>query len=81
MSKTQEKRARRKAEQQAFIKERRVSEIAMLENNYELGLKLIEANKEKIDEDQLKFFENEALKQRKFIDDLKAEWGLDASGS
>ena len=77
LSKTKAKRARRLAEQQAFLAERRAMQISMLEQNYALGVKLFEDNKEKLSEDDLKLIETEMAKQREVIDKAKAEWGID----
>lgn len=79
MSKTQEKRARRAAEREAFLAERRAKQIAMLEQNYLLGVKIMEDNKEKMSEEELKFLETEMVNQRAFIDNIKKEWGIDVT--
>jgi hypothetical protein len=76
MSKTQEKRARRLAEQQAFIKARRQQELVLLEMQFQRGLELYEANKDKMSEEEIEIMERE---KQKFLDTLaefKKENGL-----
>jgi len=76
MSKTQEKRARVKAEQQEFIKQRRLQELKVLEAQFQLGLKLYEENKEKLSAEEIEQMEAE---KQKFMDTLfqfKKEHGL-----
>jgi hypothetical protein len=76
MSKRQEKIALRKAEQQEFIKQRRLQELAMLEAQFKYGLELYEANKEKLSEEEIAKMEEE---KQKFMDTLyqfKKEHGL-----
>lgn len=76
MSKTQDKRAQRKAEQQAFIKARRQQELVLLEMQFQRGLELYEENKDKMSEEEIEIMERE--KQR-FLDTLaefKKENGL-----
>jgi hypothetical protein len=77
MSKRQEKIARNKAEQQAFIKERRKLELAWLENNFELGKKMYEDNKDKMTEQEVEFVEKEMAGQIEFIANFKKEWNLE----
>ena len=52
MSKRQEKIAKNKAEQQAFLKERRSLQLRAFENNFEVGLKMYEENKDKLTPEQ-----------------------------
>jgi hypothetical protein len=76
MSKTQEKRERVKAEQQEFIKQRRLQELKVLEAQFELGLKLYEENKDKLSAEEIEQMEAE---KQKFMDTLfqfKKEHGL-----
>lgn len=77
MSKTQEKRARRLAEQQEFIKQRRQQELVLLEMQFQRGVELYEANKDKMSEEEIAIMETE---KQKFLDTLaqfKKENGLD----
>lgn len=76
MSKRQEKIAARREEQQAFIAERRAKQIAMLEQNYLNGSKMLED--ENITEEQKSTLETELKNQRQFIDKIKTDWGFDA---
>jgi hypothetical protein len=76
MSKTQDKRAQRIAEQKAFIKQRRLQELLALEAQFNYGLKLYEENKDKLSAEEIE--QMEAEKQR-FMDSLftfKKEHGL-----
>lgn len=79
MSKTQEKRARRLAEQQAFLAEKWAKQAAVLEDNYALGVKLFEDNKEKLSEDERLIIEKEMATQREFIDKFKHDRGIDVT--
>lgn len=76
MSKTQDKRAARIAEQKAFIKQRRLQELLALEAQFNYGLKLYEENKDKLSEEEIEQMEAE---KKKFMDSLftfKKEHGL-----
>lgn len=76
MSKRQEKIALRKAEQQAFIKQRRLQQLKLLEMQFQRGVELYEENKDKLSEDDVKLLEEE---KQKFMDALykfKEENGL-----
>jgi hypothetical protein len=76
MSKTQDKKAARIAEQKAFIKQRRLQELLALEAQFNYGLKLYEENKDKLSEEEIEQMEAE---KKKFMDSLftfKKEHGL-----
>jgi hypothetical protein len=76
MSKTQDKRAARIAEQKAFIKQRRLQELKVLEAQFNLGLELYEKTKEKLSAEEIEQMEAE---KQKFMDSLfkfKKEHGL-----
>ena len=73
MSKTQEKRARRKAEQQAFIAERRAQQLAMLEQAYLVGLKIYEDNKDKLSPEDIEAVEKMKEEQLAAIEKLRLE--------
>ena len=79
MSKTQEKRARRLAEQQAFLAEKWAKQTAVLEQNYADGLELFEKHKDKLSEDDRLVIEKEMATQREFIDKFKTERGIDVT--
>jgi hypothetical protein len=76
MSKTQDKRAARKAEAEEFVKQRREAQITMFENNFEVGLRFYQDNKDKMSEDEQLLIEQEIEKNRKLIDDFKAKWSV-----
>jgi hypothetical protein len=75
MSKTQEKRARRAAERDAFIKERRQVQLAVFESNFNVGLEFFENNKDKMSPEEISQIEGEIEKNRKLIDEWKEQWG------
>lgn len=75
MSKTQEKRARRAAERDAFIKERRQVQLAVFESNFNVGMEFFEANKDKMSPEEITQIEEEIEKNRKLIDEWKEQWG------
>ncbi len=76
MSKTQEKRARVKAEQQEFIKQRRLQELKVLEAQFQLGLKLYEENKEKLSAEEIEQMEAEKARFMDTLFQFKKEHGL-----
>lgn len=73
MSKTQEKRARRKAEQQAFLRERKEMQLAMFEQAFDTGLRIYEANKEKLSAQEVEVIEKDIEANRALIDKLRRE--------
>jgi hypothetical protein len=76
MSKTQDKRAARKAEAEEFVKQRREAQITMFENNFEVGLRFYQDNKDKMSEDEQLLIEQEIEKNRKLIDEFRAKWNV-----
>jgi len=76
MSKTQEKRAQRKAEAEAFVKQRRESQIAMFEHNFEVGMRFYLDNKDKMSEEEQSLIEAEIDKNRKIIEEFKEKWNV-----
>ena len=70
MSKTQEKRAQRLSEQQAFIRERRKRQLQILEQNYQIGVKLYEAQKDSITPEEVEQIEKMMAEQREALDRL-----------
>ena len=70
MSKTQEKRAQRLSEQQAFIRERRKRQLQILEQNYQIGVKLYEAQKDSITPEEVEQIEKMMTEQRAALDKL-----------
>ena len=77
MSKTQEKRALRKAESAAFMKEKRTYQVQYLEANFNVGVQLYEVNKGKLSEDEKTLIESEMSKQRELLDNLKKEYEIE----
>ena len=75
MSKRQEKIEQRRAEQHAFVKERRKYQVAMLEHAYNVGLKLYEDNKDKLSEEEIAKIESMKAEQLATLEKLKAEIG------
>lgn len=73
MSKTQEKRARRIAEQQEFLRARRIVQLAMFEQALEAGLAVYENNKEKLSADDISKIEAQLEENRQLVDRLRSE--------
>jgi hypothetical protein len=48
----------------------------MFENNFEVGLRFYQDNKDKMSEDEQLLIEQEIEKNRKLIDDFKAKWNV-----
>jgi hypothetical protein len=71
MSKTQEKRAARKAEQQAFIRARREMQIAQWENNLEIGERIYSENKEKLSQEEIEILDKQLTQNRELLAKLK----------
>jgi hypothetical protein len=76
MSKTQEKRAQRLAESEAFVLEKRRYQLQYLEANFNVGVQMYEANKDKISEEEQTAIEAEMVKQREWLDTLKEKVGI-----
>ena len=76
LSKTQEKRAQRKAEAEAFVRERRKSQITMFEHNFDTGMRFYMENKEKMSEEEQALIEAEIDKNRKLIEEFKEKWNV-----
>lgn len=76
LSKTQEKRAQRKAEAEAFVKERRQSQIAMFEHNFDVGMRFYLDNKDKMSEEEQALIEAEIEKNRKIVAEFKEKWNV-----
>ena len=73
MSKTQEKRARRKAEQQEFLMARKTLQLAMFEQALEAGLAVYENNKDKLSEDDIAKIEAQLKENKQLIAKLREE--------
>lgn len=76
MSKRQEKIAQRQEEQAAFIKQRRLQQLALLEMQFKRGVELYEENKDKLSEDEVKLLEEEKQKFMDTLYEFKKEHGL-----
>jgi hypothetical protein len=75
MSKTQDKKAARQAEADAFVKERREVQLAVFERNFKVGLEMYEQNKDSIPEKERLIIEEEIERNRALIDEWKEKWG------
>jgi len=73
MSKTQDKRAQRKEEQQAFIAERRQLQLALFKANFDVGMQLYEANKDKMSPEEIALVEEEIKKNRELLEKVERE--------
>lgn len=73
MSKTQDKRAQRKAEQQAFLRERREMQLNMFEQAFNTGLRIFEENREKLSSEEIEVIEKDIEENRALIDRLRRE--------
>jgi hypothetical protein len=73
MSKRQEKIEARKAEQQAFIAERRKMQLAIFQANFDVGMQLYEANKDKMSPEEIELVEIEIKRNKELLDKLKEE--------
>jgi len=71
VSKTQDKRARRKEEARIFVAARLSQNLAMFEQNFEAGVQMYEANKDKLSEEERTEIEAQMALNRKLIDELK----------
>jgi hypothetical protein len=73
MSKRQEKIAVKQAEAAAFVNERRAMQVALFEQNFETGLRIYEANKDKLSEEEAAMLEVEIERNRTLIEKLKSD--------
>jgi len=74
MSKTSEKRAARIAEAAAFVKQRREMTLEMFEQNFQIGLKIYEDNKDKMSSEEIELLEKEIESARAAVEEYKAKW-------
>ena len=70
MSKSQDKRQERIQEAAAFVAERRKIQLAMLEQNYDMGVKLFLDQKENLSPEEVEKIEAMMVEQRKSLDEL-----------
>jgi hypothetical protein len=73
MSKTQDKRAQRKAEQQEFLLVRKAMQLAMFEQALEAGLAVYENNKDKLSEEDIAKIEAQLEENKQLIEKLRSE--------
>ena len=76
MSKTQDKRAQRKAEAAAFVKQRRLQELKVLEAQFAYGLKLYEEGKDKLSAEEIEQMEEARKTFEESLFQFKKEHGL-----
>lgn len=70
MSKTQDKRAERLSEAQAFVIERRKLQLNVLEQNYAIGVKLYQDQKDTLSPSEIEQIEAMMAEQREALDRL-----------
>jgi hypothetical protein len=76
LSKTQQKRAQRKAEAEAFVQERRKTQISLFEQNFDTGMRFYLDNKDKMSEEEQALIEVEIEKNRKLVEEFKEKWNV-----
>ena len=76
LSKTQQKRAQRQAEADAFVKERRKTQISIFEQNFDTGMRFYLENKDKMSEEEQALIEVEIEKNRKVVEEFKEKWNV-----
>jgi hypothetical protein len=76
MSKTQEKKEQNIAAAAKFLNERHQVQMAVFESNFEAGVQVYLANKEKMSPEEIELVEKEMAGAQELIDKLKVEWGL-----
>lgn len=78
MSKRQDKIEERRKEQQEFLNARKVQQVAMLEQAYQIGAHLYESNKDKLSPEEIEQIEGMKAEQLATIEKLKNEVNQDA---
>jgi pantothenate kinase-related protein Tda10 len=76
LSKNQEKRIQRQAEADAFVKERRKTQISIFEQNFDTGMRFYLENKDKMSEEEQALIEIEIEKNRKVVEEFKEKWNV-----
>ena len=76
MSKTQEKRALRKAESEAFLRERRMNQLAQFEANLSAGKQILDANREKLSPEEITILEGQLAENKDLLEKMRLEWNL-----
>lgn len=70
MSRTQDKRTQRALDAQDFVAERRRLQLQMLEQNYEVGVKLYQDQKDTLSPSEIEQIEGMMAEQRAALDKL-----------
>lgn len=78
MSKTQDKKAARKAEAEAFVRARRQAQLQMFEHAFEVGLRMFEENKDKMSPEEIEVIEKMKADQLDTLERLKREANQDS---
>jgi hypothetical protein len=73
MSNTQNKRQERAREAATFVAERRKIQLAMLEQNYEMGVRLFLDQKEKLSPEEVEQIEAMMVEQRQSLDAIREQ--------
>ena len=74
MSKTQEKRAQRLAQAADFVKQRRELTLALFEQNFDIGMKIYQDNKDTMSVEDIALLEAEIESARKAMQEYKEKW-------
>ena len=78
MSKTQDKKKSRIAEAAQFVKERRTIQYHLIKSNFDVGVSMYNANKEKLSAEEDTLLQEEMVKQRELIEKFKEDFGIEA---
>lgn len=73
MSKRQEKIKQKIAERAEFISERRKTQLAVFESNFESGLRMFENNKDKLTPEQTAVLDKQMEENRELLEKLRDE--------
>jgi len=77
MSKTQEKKAARLQEAAEFVGVRRTIQYQILLSNFNVGVRMFEANKEKLSQEERDLLQVEMEKQWALLEQIKKDFGVD----
>lgn len=78
MSKRQEKIAQKQQEAKAFIAARRAIQVGIFEQNFEAGLRIYEAQKPNLSQEEIDAIEAQIAENKALIQKLKDEANTDA---
>ena len=76
LSKTQEKRALRKAEHEAFLRERRMNHLIQFEANLSAGEQILNANRDKLSPEEITILEGQLVENKDLLEKMRLEWNL-----